>query len=608
MKFFRLSGSFFKTGLGKSPLRHSYETLVGLFSGDNREDLWRRTVLCMIHTLLAEKDGSVSSERIETVRRLIEYKRGSDEAARQIRIFKEVGDIAPAEAAEKLADLSVEEKQKLLGFLVLLSLKSNAFDERSRTYIAASAAALGIDEMTCEKIITSSQSEHKTQDKLIRSGAGLIAAIGVIFVFVLTATLLRSVIFGLIGAYLLLPLEKYFEKKIRSGRGLISKIVKGWEICVSPLHKLSRTVLRRVPESADPVSDNGRESDKKAVKQAISLTVLFVAFFAIGAVLFLSSVTGRYVVELKDSVKNTGMAVAAKKDVAPEPRNWSILIESWIEEKASALIEEHPEISRGVEFLRRRLADEKTRKELAAVILRTTGGVVNFTASALGMAVGVISDIILSLVFGLLFLFKLAEFCRTDSSSGRQSEYLIRTVFNGKWLPAANENTIDGARNILSGTFMRLRIWVRGYLLLMLIDATVYTTAFFFLKVPYFPLLGIIAGCGILLPYIGPVFGCLLTVFVTLMLGDGGGMQILGLLLFYGIYSGIIEQFILYPAVIGESLGLTTLETIVVVLLGAVFAGVTGMIFALPAASVIKFIVPKIYYCWGDSIAPEERK
>ena len=73
-----------------------------------------------------------------------------------------------------------------------------------------------------------------------------------------------------------------------------------------------------------------------------------------------------------------------------------------------------------------------------------------------------------------------------------------------------------------------------------------------------------------------------------------------GLLLFYLIYSGIIEQFILYPAVIGESLGLTALETIIVVLLGAVFAGVAGMIFALPAASVIKFIVPKIYRCWGN--------
>jgi len=72
--------------------------------------------------------------------------------------------------------------------------------------------------------------------------------------------------------------------------------------------------------------------------------------------------------------------------------------------------------------------------------------------------------------------------------------------------------------------------------------------------------------------------------------------MLLAVIICYLIYNGIIEQFILYPAVIGDSLGLSTLETIIVVLLGAVFAGIPGMIFALPAASVAKFIIPQIYH------------
>ncbi|MBO5689006.1 MAG: AI-2E family transporter, partial [Lentisphaeria bacterium] len=71
-----------------------------------------------------------------------------------------------------------------------------------------------------------------------------------------------------------------------------------------------------------------------------------------------------------------------------------------------------------------------------------------------------------------------------------------------------------------------------------------------------------------------------------------------GILAAYLIYNGIIEQFILYPMVIGESLGLTTLETIIVVLLGAIFAGIAGMLFAIPAASVLKYLVPQIYHCF----------
>ena len=64
------------------------------------------------------------------------------------------------------------------------------------------------------------------------------------------------------------------------------------------------------------------------------------------------------------------------------------------------------------------------------------------------------------------------------------------------------------------------------------------------------------------------------------------------------IHNGIIEQFFIYPAIIGESLGLTTLETIIVVLLGGIIAGIPGLIFALPVASVIKYLVPQIYRCW----------
>lgn len=603
MKIFGLSSAFFKTRFGRSPLRHSYESLTEFFSADNPEEKRRRAFLCIVHSLLS-RNGVVSGERIEAVRRLIESKKGSEEAFRQIRALKEAADITPQKAAEALEGLDEEEIRKLLHFLVLLTLSSNAFDEAGQNYLAELSSSLGVSPEVFDDIIKSARNERAVQDRLIRSGAGLVAAIGVIVLFILTATLLRSVIFGLIGAYLLLPLEKYFEKKIRGGKGFIARFVRGCEICVQPLYKLSQAVRRPAVGDKTP-ADCEKMRDKKIVKQAVSLTVFLAGFFVIAGIIFLSSVTGKYVVELKDAVKKGSQKVTVQQTVDGKPVTWSGRVENKFDELTDKF-QNSPTIRKGVEMLRKTFADEKTRKELAGVVLRATGGVVNFTAGVLGTLVSIVSDVILSLFFGLLFLFKLAEFCRTDSSSGRQSEYLIRTVFNGKWLPHANENTIAGARTILSGTFMRLRIWVRGYLLLMLIDATVYTTAFFFLKVPYFPILGVVAGCGILLPYIGPIAGCLLAVCVTLASGGGAG-QILGLLLFYAVYSGIVEQFILYPAVIGESLGLTTLETIIVVLLGAVFTGISGMILALPAASVIKFIVPKIYNYWGGVRILEEK-
>ena len=57
----------------------------------------------------------------------------------------------------------------------------------------------------------------------------------------------------------------------------------------------------------------------------------------------------------------------------------------------------------------------------------------------------------------------------------------------------------------------------------------------------------------------------------------------------------ILEQLLLYPVLVGEAIGLTLVETIIVVLLGAVVAGVSGMILAVPAAALLKLLVPLFY-------------
>ena len=72
-------------------------------------------------------------------------------------------------------------------------------------------------------------------------------------------------------------------------------------------------------------------------------------------------------------------------------------------------------------------------------------------------------------------------------------------------------------------------------------------------------------------------------------------MTLIFVCVIYLLINGILEQFFLYPAFIGEVSGLTTVETIIVVLIGGIVAGISGMIFAVPAAAVIKYIAPEIY-------------
>ena len=268
-------------------------------------------------------------------------------------------------------------------------------------------------------------------------------------------------------------------------------------------------------------------------------------------------------------------------------------------EKLRARFDETPVVRSAIAAVSKLLNDENTQQEVMKFLLRRTGGMFAFTASVLGVVCSLLADILLTVFFFLLFLSKLAEFRSADKGNW-QGEYLVRAVFRSAWLPVAGEGTLLEAQRILGEILTRLKIWIKGYLTLVVIDATVYTTVFCFLKVPYFFILGPLAGCGLLLPYIGPILSCCLTLLVTLAAGGDAASSgmLLSILAAYLIYNGIIEQFILYPVVIGESLGLTTLETIIVVLLGAVFAGIAGMLFAIPAASVLKYLVPQIYHCF----------
>jgi predicted PurR-regulated permease PerM len=224
-----------------------------------------------------------------------------------------------------------------------------------------------------------------------------------------------------------------------------------------------------------------------------------------------------------------------------------------------------------------------------------SGNLLDITGGMLGFAVSFFCDALLTIFFTLLFLLKFAEYSALGDGKKSGSEYIVRNIFNGIWLPGADENLIMETCRIINGILFRLKIWLKGYITLIAVDSTFYTISFFLLGIPFFLPLGIIAGFGIALPYLGPVLSCCLTILVSVASGGVPGEILLAVIICYLFYNGIIEQFILYPAVIGDSLGLSTLETIIVVLLGAVFAGIPGMILALPAASVAKFIIPQIY-------------
>ncbi len=569
-------------------------------SGDEQTER-RRHFLSLIRSVL-EYGGRADRESYAVAAELL----ADDFGRAGVSFADEVSGSAAvpvAAAAAGLSVLTLSEKSEMLRLLLSVAVAAHC-RQGARTYIAGLASAIGISEAELEDLQTGVELSLTRRQRILRSGAGIAVALGVILVFIVTATLLRSVIFGLILAYVLLPLEKYFERSLASGGGIWHGFIRLLKLTVAPLEMLAERIRRSCRKNAVPPSGQdeiAKKQRRQIISQSVFLTCLVIMLFIAGIIAAVSMLAGGYMSSLKAKVADV------QQEVVADAGNGNLVEKSSLRlldhsknylETLRSKVENLPLIRMGVEYAARVLNDESARRQFIAMVIRRTGGFFSFTAGFVGVLVSLLSDLLLTVFFFLLFIAKFAEFCHENRNcSGQQSELLVRTVFNGSWLPGASRETVLEARRIVGGVIDKLRIWVRGYLILILVDTTVYTTVFALLGIPYFMLLGPLAGCGILLPYIGPVLSATVTCIVVMASG-GSGTQLLLTLSAYLLYNGIVEQFILYPAVIGESLGLSTLETIIVVLLGAVFAGLSGMVLALPAAAVLKYLVPQIYRCW----------
>ncbi|MFM7844131.1 MAG: AI-2E family transporter [Planctomycetota bacterium] len=271
----------------------------------------------------------------------------------------------------------------------------------------------------------------------------------------------------------------------------------------------------------------------------------------------------------------------------------------WLEQYRPDLAE-IPLLRMASEMVEEYLTDPEKKKELMLLGLHNLQPIVMRAGGVLTTIATLLLDGMLTLFFFSFFLNKIAA--GQSNRSGRQKptgQYIVEAIFESGWLPDTSATALREAQIIIDDVILMLQTWVKGYVWIIMIETVIYTVLFWLLRVPYYPVLGLLAGMTILLPFIGPIVGCSLTVVITFALQSQSVTLALVIILIYFVVHGVIEQLILYPGFVGEALGLNALETIIVVLLGGVLAGLAGVIFAVPAAAILKYLVPKIYESWS---------
>ena len=190
------------------------------------------------------------------------------------------------------------------------------------------------------------------------------------------------------------------------------------------------------------------------------------------------------------------------------------------------------------------------------------------------------SDVVLSMggwlayVPWLVLIPVLSFFLLKDVDTFRRSA--LQMLPRGRWRWRGDEFFQDVNSTLAS--------YIRAQLSACLFVGVVCTLGFTLLGVPNPLALGVIAGVFEFVPLVGPLLVALLAAAAAVLHGGAfSGFLVLVFLLVLRI----VEDYIVYPRLIGQGIHLHPLAVIIAILAGAELAGVAGIFLAIPVVAIL---------------------
>ena len=154
---------------------------------------------------------------------------------------------------------------------------------------------------------------------------------------------------------------------------------------------------------------------------------------------------------------------------------------------------------------------------------------------------------------------------------------------------------------ILAQTRVQVVRYFTGVLIDNVILGAAIGVACYFAGVPNALLIGFLAGVFNLIPYVGPfiAMGVGLAISITTLLPTEPTTAVLSLLfwkmaIIFAVLKAI-DTFVLTPIIFGKIVQAHPIEIFIVILLAGYIGGITGMIFAVPAYSMIRIVVKEFF-------------
>jgi predicted PurR-regulated permease PerM len=139
--------------------------------------------------------------------------------------------------------------------------------------------------------------------------------------------------------------------------------------------------------------------------------------------------------------------------------------------------------------------------------------------------------------------------------------------------------------------------WLLGQLALMVIIFAIDYVGLLLIGAPYALVLAIMAGLFEIVPYAGPIVSAIVAASLSFLQSPLTGFLVLALF----AVAQQLEGYVIAPLVMRRAVGLNPVVVILAILIGAKLGGVTGIIIAVPLATVIWEVL-------NDLVRPAEKK
>ena len=143
--------------------------------------------------------------------------------------------------------------------------------------------------------------------------------------------------------------------------------------------------------------------------------------------------------------------------------------------------------------------------------------------------------------------------------------------------------------NLMYKIEQQLGGYIRGQLIDAFLVGVLSIIALYLLDIPYYILIGSIAGLANLIPYFGPIVGAVPAIIASLM-HNPSLTPILWIAVAFAVVQ-LIDNVLISPLVVAKSVNIHPLVVIVVIFIGEQLLGLMGMLLAVPITAILKVMI-----------------